>query len=158
MKIKVLNLMALVFLSFGCAAQTKSKVEFKKAELTLAGKKLTVELAQTPQQRAQGLMHRTELKDGQGMLFIFGRETPQSFWMKNTLIPLSIGYFDKSKKLVRVLKMNPESKMVRDSELKRYESGAPVLFALEVPQGWFEKNKVKVGTTFELKASPQSAD
>lgn len=151
-------LYVLVIGSLGCVAQTKSKVSFKTAQLKIGGKTLTVELAQTPEQRTQGLMHRTELKDGTGMLFIFGRETPQSFWMKNTLIPLSIGYFDKSKKLVRVLKMNPESKMVRDGELKRYESGAPALFALEVPQGWFEKNKVKVGATFELKASQESAD
>jgi uncharacterized membrane protein (UPF0127 family) len=156
-------LLALIFGFVGCAANSETKVEtkkieFKTAELKIGGKTLNVELAQTPQQRAQGLMHRTELKEGTGMLFIFNRETPQSFWMKNTLIPLSIGYFDKAKKLVRILKMNPESKMVRDSELKRYSSGVPVLFALEVPQGWFEKNKIKVGETFELKPGQASAD
>jgi len=142
----------------GCATQSEAEIEFKKATLKIGGKTLSVELAQSAKQRAQGLMHRKQLPDGEGMLFIFTRETPQSFWMKNTLIPLSIGYFDKTKKLVRILKMEPESKIVRDSELKRYESEVPVLFALEVPLGWFEKNKIKLGSTFELTTSPASSD
>lgn len=50
----------------------------------------TIELALTPQQQARGLMHRTQLDDDKGMLFYFGQEREQSFWMKNTLIPLDI--------------------------------------------------------------------
>lgn len=115
-----------------------------KTESILVGKtKLTAEIAETEDQRAHGLMYRTELKQGHGMLFVFETEQRLGFWMKNTFIPLSIGYFDSKGVLVDIQDMEPvKSEM---EEPKTYESAAPAKFALEVPVGWFKKNKIKLG-------------
>src|SRR4051812_16345138 len=74
-------------------------VQFKKAALTLGSAHLNVEIADTEDRRERGLMGRTSLKDSEGMIFIFDMATQQGFWMKDTLIPLSIGFFSPSGKL-----------------------------------------------------------
>jgi hypothetical protein len=111
---------------------------------------LKVEVATTPEQKAQGLMLRTQLKEGEGMLFVFPFEQPLSFWMKNTLIPLSIGFFDKNQVLIEVLDMDPVIGPVREEELPRYASSRPAKFALEVPKGWFAKKKIGNKARFSL--------
>lgn len=63
---------------------------------------IQVELAQTPEEWARGLMFREKLADQEGMLFIGDREEPRSFWMKNTLIPLDILYLDAERRVVRI--------------------------------------------------------
>ena len=135
-----------------CASKSSDREEivFEKAILKISGLELTVEVADREEQRQRGLMFRKELVEGTGMLFVFPQERILSFWMKNTLIPLSIGYFDRNRKLVDIQKMNPESIIVKDSELKRYPSQFPAQYALEVPQGWFEKHKINLGTSFSL--------
>jgi uncharacterized membrane protein (UPF0127 family) len=157
---RLLRLLVLGFLSFaciGCTSNTTSKgparaqkIKYSMGSLEIDGHILTVELAETDEQRQNGLMFRRSLDEGTGMLFIFPGQRVLSFWMKNTLIPLSIGYFNKDKQLVDIQKMNPESPMVLDNQLKRYPSQSPAMYALEVPQGWFEKNNVEVGATFSL--------
>lgn len=112
---------------------------------------LKVQIAETNEQRSHGLMFRKELPDSQGMLFVSEDETYQSFWMKNTLIPLSIGFFDKNKKLLEVLDMQPALGPVSDSQLPSYRSRDRALYALEVPIGWFKRKNIHVGDVFEFK-------
>ena len=88
-------------------------------------------------------MGRTELKEGEGMLFVFKEPAMLSFWMKNTLIPLSIAFFDEEKRLINKADMEPIS-------LKTHISAKPAVYALEVPQGWYERHAVDVGDTLEL--------
>jgi uncharacterized membrane protein (UPF0127 family) len=83
-------------------------VEFPVKKISVGGKTLSVEIAENDESRQQGLMNRKNLDDGKGMLFIFTNETPQSFWMKNTYIALSIAFFDSKKKLVDLFDMEPE--------------------------------------------------
>jgi hypothetical protein len=113
---------------------------------------LEVEVAKTLQQRTQGLMGRTELKDGEGMLFVYSRSHRLSFWMKDTLIPLSIGFFNDRKELLHVLDMDPPI----SNTLIKYRSRSPALYALEVPQGWFEKHRIKRGEKFSFVDSSTS--
>ena len=129
-------------------------VTFSKKQIVLGGKVLTVEIAESSSQRERGLMNRTSLGKNSGMLFIFDRPRTLSFWMKNTLIPLDIGFFDKDKKLLNVESMHPpKSVMVQDHQLERHSSKGPARYALEMNIGWFKANKIKLGTHFRWKNS-----
>ncbi len=111
--------------------------------LKIAGLDLKVELACTDAQKQQGLMHRSQLDKDQGMLFVFDREQILSFWMKNTLIPLSIAYIDAKGKIIDIQDMKPLDQSPHPSkELAQY--------ALEVNQGWFQEHQIKVNSSIQL--------
>lgn len=129
-------------------SQPQADIRFEKKQLKVGKIILTVEVADTAEKQARGLMYRTSLEDGHGMFFIFDAERQLSFWMKNTFIPLDIGYFDRSKKLVDIQQMDPVGSLM---ELpKSYPSKRPAQYALEVPRGWFKKNRIKEGAIFHL--------
>lgn len=109
------------------------------------GKKLEVELARTFSERAQGLMNRTSLPENSGMLFVFPGPQKLSFWMKNTYIPLTIAYLDENKVIKEIYDMRAQSMMEKDPHAEDYPSDCRCQYALEVNQGWFKKNKIKVG-------------
>ncbi len=109
---------------------------------------LTVEIADQEASRRQGLMFRTELPEGCGMLFVHPEPKILSFWMKNTYIPLSIGFFDEECKLINIEDMPP---CREGSPLVCFTSAAPAVYALEVPQGWFAKQKIKPGAKFSFR-------
>ena len=88
-------------------------------------------------------MFRKELAMGTGMLFIYPEEKTLSFWMKNTLIPLSIGFFNKDGLLVDMQDMQPAS--MAEKNIQIYKSNGLAKYALEVPLGWFKKTKIKIG-------------
>ncbi|MCL2374385.1 MAG: DUF192 domain-containing protein [Treponema sp.] len=124
---------ALFFAVFAsCSAQER----FEKRELTIEGRGGTVtiiaEIALTPDQHQRGLMHREELGDGEGMLFVFDRDQILSFWMKNTIIPLSIAYIASDGRIVEIFDMEP-------GNLSPVRSSRSVRYALEVPQNWFDR-------------------
>ena len=96
------------------------------------------ELARTESEHSTGLMYRTELDDGKGMFFIFESDQVLSFWMKNTLIPLSIAYISYDGTIADLRDMYP-------NDTTPIHSSRSVRYALEVPQGWFDKAGVKVG-------------
>ena len=104
-----------------------------------------VEIADEPEEQAQGLMNRTALGEDRGMLFVFEEEATLSFWMKNTLIPLSVAYIDSEGRIVDIQKMEP-----LDDEPPQYVSAEPAQYALEVNQGFFEERGIEVGNTTEL--------
>ena len=97
-----------------------------------------VEIADTDDERQTGLMGRTALAADAGMLFVFGQEQPLSFWMKNTLIPLSIAYIDDRGTIVDIQDMEPLDET-------SHPSAAPARYALEVNQGFFEEHGIRVG-------------
>jgi uncharacterized protein len=96
------------------------------------------EVADTPEARERGLMHRTELADGEGMLFVYSAMARRSFWMRNTFIPLDIAFLDDRQVIVDIQQMEPETDTL-------HESAAPAMFALEVPQGWYASRNIRVG-------------
>ncbi len=89
-----------------------------------------VEVAATPETRTRGLMWRKELPAGQGMLFIFPSEEVQSFWMRNTLIPLDMLFIDSTGRIVGIIES------ARPRTLTARSVGEPGRYVLEVPGGW----------------------
>jgi uncharacterized protein len=111
------------------------------------GKKVgvRVEVADDLAEQAKGLMDRTTLGENRGMLFVYPEERELSFWMKNTLIPLSIAFIDSERRIIDIQDMKP-----LDDEPPSYVSAEPAQYALEVNQGFFERRGVKVGDSVEL--------
>ena len=103
--------------------------------------RIQVEVADDPAERRQGLMHREELPEGTGMLFVVEQERPLSFWMKNTLIPLDILFFDDEGAFISHESMQP----CEEEPCPRYQSQAPGKYALEVPLGTAESLNIRQG-------------
>lgn len=100
--------------------------------------KVLAEIADTQETRNRGFMEREQIPDGTGMIFVFERDQILSFWMKNTPHPLSIAYIDSTGKIRDIYHMTPFS-------MANWTSTVSVRYALEVPQGWFEKEGIAVG-------------
>jgi uncharacterized membrane protein (UPF0127 family) len=105
--------------------------QFEVREVTVDGQSWIVAIADTPALRSQGLMNVTDLLDLDGMVFVWQEEVQGSFWMKDTLIPLDIAFFDGDGAVVAVLTMQP---CVTDS-CEQYSPGIPFRYALEARSG-----------------------
>jgi hypothetical protein len=105
-----------------------------------------VEIANTSAERAHGLMGRTELADDAGMVFSFPQDSTSAFWMKDTLIPLSIAFYGADGRIVRILDMEP----CRRDPCPVYDPEATYRGALEVNQGAFRRWGVEVGDTLRV--------
>jgi uncharacterized protein len=121
---------------------------FSTRHIQLGSHLIKVEIADTDDRREHGLMFRKKLDANSGMLFIFENEDRRSFWMKNTLIPLSIGYFNQEKKLLEVIDMQPA--ILGATRPKTYPSHHKSMYGLEMNLGWFERNKIKAGEKFKF--------
>jgi len=110
----------------------------------LAGEQeLQLEVVKTPVDRALGLMFRTNLEDHQGMLFVFQKDEQLAFWMKNTLLPLSIAYIAHDGTIREILDMKPQS-------LASVNSTYAVRYALELPQGAFDRLGIRIGNVLPI--------
>jgi uncharacterized membrane protein (UPF0127 family) len=150
--IKVLRLSVFVLsglLVLSCAANgdggepVKAQKELPTVVLRAGSATVVAELARSPEEQATGLMFRKTLADGRGMLFVYGDDRRLSFWMKNTLVPLSIAYLAADGTIREIHDMEPES-------LKAVSSTRSVRYALEVPQGWFDRAGLAVGDRFDI--------
>ncbi len=121
-----------------------SEVIFKKKIIYIDNEKINVEVAESSEEHAQGLMLRPSLPEGHGMFFIFPDEKVRHFWMKNTLIPLSIGFFNSNKTLIDIQEMKLTN-LKLDSKQVIYSSSGPSMYALELPRQWFRKHRIKRG-------------
>ncbi|HZQ61563.1 MAG TPA: DUF192 domain-containing protein [Casimicrobiaceae bacterium] len=110
--------------------------------LTVAGQKITVEVADTMDTRTRGLMHRFSLRQDHGMVFVFARPEPLGFWMRNTFIPLSIAFMDSTGQILNVDEMAPQSDAT-------HWSRGPAMYALEMRKGWFKDHGIKAGDRVE---------
>ena len=110
----------------------------KKKVLSIKDMPVHVEIADTEPDRLRGLMGRDQLSDGHGMLFVFPEEQQLGFWMKNTLIPLSIAFISSDGAILNIEDMQPH-------DLKSKMSMGPAKCALEVPQGWFKSMGIHAG-------------
>ena len=133
--------MFLMFSSCSSSNLDKKTIKIQKQDGTFVS--VIAEIADTEESRTYGFMNRKNIPDGTGMLFIFKDDRIASFWMKNTPTPLSIAYIDYSGKIKDIFDMTPFS-------LATIVSTGYVRYALEVPQGWFSKNGIKVGDYLDL--------
>jgi uncharacterized protein len=100
---------------------------------------IQAEVAQTPDQRSTGLMFRSAMGANEGMLFVFEAASEQCFWMKNTLLPLSIAFIADDGSVVNLDAMKPLT-------LDGHCSKQPVRFVLEMNDGWFTKRGIQPGS------------
>ena len=110
-----------------------------------------VELAVTPDQRHEGLAHRTTLPRDQGMLFIFEEAQPLEFYMLNCQMDIDIAFIDADHRVIRTYTMYPEPGVEEDN-LKLYPSGRPAQFALEVGGGELVRAGVEPDQRVEFSA------
>jgi uncharacterized membrane protein (UPF0127 family) len=105
-------------------------------------KPFRVEIADTPEKHARGLMFRRCLKSDYGMLFVFAEEDIRSFWMKNTLVPLDMVFLNSDRQVVDLFDGVPPC---RHDPCPSYTSALPARYVLEVAGGTAKKLKVKIG-------------
>ena len=134
---------ALLLFVFTAAALNSCGEEMETTEITLNGRTFTVEIARSPEERQQGLMHRKSLETDRGMLFVFSYDQKLSFWMKNTTIPLDIAYLSADGTVKEIHQMKPLSE-------RAVQSSHSVRYALEVPQGTFAELGIKPGYRIDL--------
>lgn len=133
-------------------AQDYAAAPLPRAKVTLAdafgGRQVVqVEVAATRDARTRGLMWRTELAEGQGMLFIFPQESVQGFWMRNTLIPLDMLYLAQDGKVVGIVERAEPQTLVSRSV------GKPSKYVLEVPGGWCAKKGIATGAKVTIEGA-----
>jgi uncharacterized membrane protein (UPF0127 family) len=128
----------------GCSAQ--DRLESRDLVIEREGAPpvaLRAEIARSAEERARGLMYRKELPDGEGMLFVFERDQILHFWMKDTLIPLSIAFIDAEGRILEIRHME-------SGDLRTVSSSRSARYALEVPQYWFSRAGVGPGDRIGL--------
>ncbi|MES2310100.1 MAG: DUF192 domain-containing protein [Verrucomicrobiota bacterium] len=111
---------------------------------TVGGVQISIEVARTPREMAQGLMFRDHLSDNSGMIFCLLQEERASFWMKNVKIPLSVAYMDRQGVILEIVDMKPFDERPHWSQTDK------VIYALEMNQGWFSLNQVKAGDQIKI--------
>ncbi len=108
------------------------------ASVHIGNRRIRVEVASTPESREHGLMQRDHLCDDCCMLFVFERADKYNFWMKDTLLPLSIAFIATDGSILNIEEMQPNT-------LDTHASQGNVLYALEMNSGWFTRNGITPG-------------
>ncbi len=147
-----LSLAMLGGLAAPLAALTPPQPELPKAILTIRDIRINAEVADDPKEKEIGLMGRTELAEGDGMLFVFLRPQRMNFWMKDTLVPLSIAFLNAEGIIREIHDMKPLDTNTTASTFR------DLLYALEVPRGWFAKNGIVAGDRIQGLPKPSDPD
>jgi uncharacterized protein len=124
-------------------ATPESTITFGGTDATLA-----VDLADDPQERRKGLMGIEELPADQGMAFVWPGPVDSTFWMKDTLVPLSVAFVDESGYVIDVLDMQP----CETDACPSYGIDEPFVLAIEANLGWFDEHGVGAGDRAELQS------
>ncbi len=118
------------------------QMKLPRVKLSAGMHQVDAQVAQSTEQRTIGLMHRREMPQHEGMLFIFEQPSVQCFWMKNTLLPLSAAFVSDDGTIVNLVDMKPQT-------LDSHCSLKPVRYVLEMNQGWFAKKGIKAGARLD---------
>jgi uncharacterized membrane protein (UPF0127 family) len=107
----------------------------EEVTLRIDGLSIRAEVADTPERRAQGLMHRQQLCANCGMVFVFKQPDRHSFWMKDTPMPLSIAFISADGGIINIDEMQPNTTDIHNAQ-------GDALYALEMNSGWFSANRI----------------
>ncbi len=132
-------------------ARTPAQAPLPTISLRIGQAKILAEVADEPQERQVGLMGREQLAEGKGMLFVFSSPQPMNFWMRDTLVPLSIAYINGAGVIREIHDLQPLD------ETPAFSTFRDLVYALEVPQGWFHRNKILPGDRVTGLPSPKTA-
>jgi len=131
----------------GCEAQPKVSITTKEGRVIV----FQVEIADTSAKREMGLQYRRELADDKGMIFLFPAESIQSFWMKNTSIPLDMIFINRERKIAGIVEQTlPFS-------LDPRSVSSPSQFVLEINGGLSKKYGFKAGDAVRFEGFPREA-
>lgn len=128
----------------GCRQSPGTGVVYGKRTIRVGVKEITVEIAITPAQLEQGLKYRSTLPENRGMLFVYSQPARRPFWMRDTLIPLSIAFIDGEGKIINIREMEP------DNGEQYHWPARPFLYALEMNRGWFAENNIRPGDPVDV--------
>ena len=131
------SLLPALFLALGAQAQTGPQ-KLPAIKLNAGIHNIVAEVARTPDERSTGLMFRSSMGANEGMLFVFEQPGQQCFWMKNTLIPLSVAFVADDGAIVNIEQMKPQT-------LDSHCSAKEVRYVLEMNEGWFARRGIKPG-------------
>jgi hypothetical protein len=123
-------------------ATAVAAAQLPEITLSLNAQRLTVEVANTEEARAQGLMHRRMLPESRGMLFVFREPALHGMWMVNTYVPLSVAFIDDRGVIINIADMDPHTRMT-------HSAARPAKYALEVNRGWFASRGITPGMRVE---------
>jgi uncharacterized membrane protein (UPF0127 family) len=136
---RVLAILVLGCLFIRTTTAREPQPPLPEVSLRVGSTSLQVEVADEDHERVAGLMYRTDLDEGRGMLFVFPAPQPMGFWMRNTTIPLSIAYINAAGVIREIHDLQPLHEVPTESTFR------DLVYALEVPQGWFSRHKVLPG-------------
>ena len=128
--------LSLSFSFTAARAQGQPQPELPLTDLYVGMHRLQTELAIDPRHRSIGMMWRQSMPENRAMLFVFEDQAIHCFWMRNTLVPLSIAFLRDDGSIVNIRDMQPQQDTQHCPE-------EPVRYALEVNQGWFDKRNIK---------------
>lgn len=117
-----------------------AQLNLPRTQLKIGEHIFTVQIASTVQQRQKGLMHRLHMPENEGMLFVFEHAAVQCFWMRNTQLPLTAAFIHADGRIVNLADMQPLDETSHCAH-------APVLYVLEMNQGWFQRHGIAAGAT-----------
>ena len=140
--VQYLSSSLLLLVSLTSHAQDAPQLDLERVKLTSGMHRIDAQVAATPEQRQTGLMHRKNMPQHEGMIFVFDQPAKQCFWMKNTLIPLSTAFLSDDGTIVNIEDMKP---LVLDGHC----SAQPVRYVLEMNKGWFAKKGIKAGSKLQ---------
>ncbi len=142
------GMMGILVILLGIQLFCQNRIQDKFMKVFLpGGQAITAELAVTDEEHAQGLMFREKILPDQGMLFVFSEESPHTFWMKNTLIPLDMIWLGRDRRIIHIVRNAPPCP---EEPCPTYGPDVPILFVLELKGGQADAFGLKIGDRLEF--------
>lgn len=150
MSVRWIGLCLLLLQWTGCGSATGTAGATRTLDVTLAGERFTLELALTDEQRYRGLSDRDRIAPDGGMLFVFPDSARRTFVMRRCLVPIDIAYVAHNGVIVSMHEMTVEPYDTPEHKLRRYDSGWPARYAIELAGGTMRRLGLRVGQQVEL--------